>query len=66
MPDQHALFLQFGSQGRRQMQQAPASRQLRKAAAAATAAEVATLPGAAAGGYLDAYPAVKSLLQRFK
>lgn len=48
------------------MQQAPASRQLRKAAAAATAAEVATLPGAAAGGYLDAYPAVKSLLQRFK
>lgn len=44
----------------------PGRRPAQRAANAAAAASVAALPSSATGEYLDAYPAVKRLLQRFK
>jgi hypothetical protein len=65
--DQHALFLQTAHGRRGGGQPAPHSLKAeRRAAAAAAAPAVSSLPGAAAGDYLHAYPAVKSLLQKFK
>ncbi|KAL4436544.1 hypothetical protein ABPG75_003683 [Micractinium tetrahymenae] len=73
--DQHALFLQAagGKPGGQQggaavvrVSALPSSKAKRRAANAAAAASVAALPSSAAGEYLEAYPAVKRLLQRFK
>ncbi|KAI7836218.1 hypothetical protein COHA_009899 [Chlorella ohadii] len=70
-PDQHALHAQHGG-GRKGVKRgggphpAPGSKAARRAAAAAAAAQLAALPAAASGDYLDAYPTVKQLMQRFK
>lgn len=73
--DQHMLFLH--SAGGTPHRQNGAARPLaaralsgskatRRATNSAAAASVADLPSSAAGDYLNAYPAVKRLVQRFK
>lgn len=74
--DQRALFLQASGQAGSRGRQAAAPRlpptapgltkAERRAANAAAAGSLASLPASATGNYLDAYPAVKRLLQRFK
>ncbi len=69
-PDQHALYVQHAGGGKGVKRggaphPAPGSKAARRAAAAA-AAQLAALPAAASGDYLDVYPAVKQLMQRFK
>lgn len=70
-PDQHALYVRSGGSSKAAKrggapQPAPGSKAARRAAAAAAAAQLAALPANASGDYLDAYPAVKQLMQRFK
>lgn len=71
-PDQRALFIQSAGGGaggsRRGGGSRPAhgGKAARRAVAAAAAAQLAALPATATGDYLDPYPAVKQLMQRFK
>lgn len=70
-PDQRTLYMQSAGSGKAVKrdgapQPAPGAKAARRAAAAAAAAQLAALPATASGDYLDAYPAVKQLMQRFK
>lgn len=65
--DQRALYLQaIGGRAGARGASRGGSKAARRETAAAEAATVASLPDRAGVDYLDAYPAVKHLMQRFK